>query len=297
MDTGMLFSMGLVFSSVGSLAALYFWKQAKDIQKKWLDSLAQLEQLQLQDRKVLQKAEHYKALSKSEQAKQEELAKTMSQLQQKLHAQQEATQLQVAAKDQALHTTENRLAHFQEQTESLTHQLKDMVLERQQIRNQVLSECTKKESELRKQWDDSFGQLKSEKQALQKDLTQRTKELNALKFQQSQSVSVDPKVLQQAQKKLKQYYFMFKGLDGQKQMLAERLENWEQALRMLATAVWVEKHSASEAIPKDIGALVYHALQLMKCAHLVNDDEPIQLSEGLPSQVPYDTAEHTSSGT
>ncbi|MBI2601639.1 MAG: hypothetical protein HYW48_01170 [Deltaproteobacteria bacterium] len=161
----------------------------------------------------------------------------------------------------------NQLEHVQSQADALMVQAKELDREKAELK-------LKAEAELRESKASSEMKINS----LTRDINQTQKRLEYLEREKEQlsrqagesgdkNKGLEEEV-HRLRRKLSHYSHFFKVMRGQKEMLEERLENWERALQLLSAWIVKEK-GGGEA--QTLGELVASALHLTMQGSLVDD--------------------------
>ncbi len=195
----------------------------------------------------------------------ETVEKTCKQLKEEL--------LNMKAAEESARALENQLEHYKTQTEVLLGQLAELDSEKVTIKGLYEKARESHATEL----DKAVGSLREDTQKLASRNEQLEKRLNMMQTQYLQLKSREhegQESLQLLKRKVHQSDHLFKTIRGQKEMLDERLQNWETALRMLGTWILKDKGHRTEPTQK-LGEVVAKALQVTHQGPLFVDDVPL----------------------
>lgn len=177
------------------------------------------------------------------------------------------------AAEETYRAVENQLEHYKTQTEVLLGQLTEIDSERASLKALYEKERESHGAELEK----SVGSLREDHQKLASRNEHLEKRLNMMQTQYLQLKAREhegQESLQLLKRKVHQSDHLFKTIRGQKEMLDERLQNWETALRILGS--WILKDKGHIVDPNQkLGEVVAKALQLTHQGPLFVDDGPM----------------------
>lgn len=275
-----------------ALITLVFWRKTLELAQEVITHKNKLTSLESELNRSFEAQKHHKEEGKEKVRLSSKLEKDLKQAHdEKKQFLQKLTTIQdeFEAKCESL---ENQLSHYKQQTESMTTQL--LEVEQQKIDRKQKIEAQAQDELKRSQKNES--ELKSSLASLKKQLanleSQHKKTLNELQSKlevQSPEASLEASKdkqtqddeLRQVKHKLQQYHHLYQAMRGHKEMLEERNENWEKALRMISS--WVlskESHPDSQQeLPSNLGTLVGQALEFIRQGPLVDDEFSLPINE------------------
>ncbi len=163
--------------------------------------------------------------------------------------------------------------HYATQTESLLAQLRELDREHSLMKKTYESGATEKSKEQER----IMHGLESENQRLQEQLKHAE---NSVKHLQMRLMEIqhcrseDMANLKNMQHKSQQSDHLYKTIRGQKEMLEERLVNWERALNLLSVWVLQETGKSNSLVAgAKLGELVTAALQASQQGQLLTETE------------------------
>ncbi len=255
-----------------AVAFCFQWKQNQEVSNK----LAHTEQLfkrRSQELERVQKEwEVSLGLDKTRQQKWVQLEKQVKDAKAKVQELLDQQELLKAAHEKALLGVSENIEDKNQQITILLQQLKEQDLQSQ------LSQKKAREIEraAAAQMEQAEEKIKASRKGQESELHALRVENRKLEtqLQQSQKIlatsALDAEQEKRLKKQLAQYRYFNQTVCSQRELLEERLENWETALKGLATAVCTEKGAA---VPTSLGPLVGTALELLNQNQLVDDQE------------------------
>lgn len=153
-----------------------------------------------------------------------------------------------------------QLAEMDEEKNSLRHSLENATVKAEEAQSKAYS---KKIQTLQT----SLNETKKKNKELEQIFLQKEKKLGDLT---DKLKDFDPSALKKAKIKISRYSHLYHLMKGHKEMVEERNNNWELALKLLSTWVLKQSQPGSE-IPTNLGTLVASALDATKSGPLVDD--------------------------
>lgn len=260
--------VGYVLALAGISAGIIFWLRQQNfvrvhekLLKKWDEKEAEEKKL----RKTVQALE-------SANREFEILALKWEREQREAHRQWEELRATLTLVQSDFEKKERALSlqrdHLQEQADALMVQVKEIDREKAELK--AKSDMALRE--LKATSDETIRTLSRESERIRKLLGNTQEERDKLARQSGEERAKDhgkEEELHRLRKKLAHYNHFFKVMRGQKEMLEERLENWERALQMLSA--WAVKEKGGDSSWKTLGELVAAALQVTMQGQLVDD--------------------------
>lgn len=282
-----------------AVSAFLFWRKSKELASDWLKT---------QNLVKTKKEEADRALESNRYLK-EELRQRTSELQswekEKLAilkaselAEEKLEELEERSRFER-DSFDNKISHYKQEAEALTEQLVEMQADKkrkqEEWRQESLSHQKSQSQEIRKQVDElqtSVQQLRRQN----RDLEAQNRKIQAeITTSQNRKEDKDNKSDFEKLKeefiktfyKLQKTEHLYQIMKGHREMLEERSENWEKALRLIATWVLSERlgvpgikanlpeelgDSGQTSLPENLGSLVSLALEKIRQGHLVDDE-------------------------
>lgn len=266
MDETMIIYAAFFLALSASLVALYLWKVNQRFKVELLSSEKFLSQEKESGKRYFDQIEEQKAkilkLEDSLKAR-----KTESHELHLLRENYEKEHEEFEKAKESLRSLENKVEHHKVEAQALLAQVKELDAENSSLKKTNLEDLEGKASTMKK--------LSHEKKSLEKRFKDSE---NAYKTQKDHisKIEKDNKEMKiwllRLKKRVQQSEHLYKTIRGQKDMLEERLENWEKALRLLS--IWVLKKESKD-LKEDmkLGELVSSALQASHQGTLVDDGE------------------------
>jgi hypothetical protein len=160
-----------------------------------------------------------------------------------------------------------KIDHLEEQVEALTQQLKEKNQESKNLKESLYLETQNAEKNLEKSMlklRKEQGKLKEKAQEQKKNNNKAILEMKLEKQSLEQKTELELKKLKQKLRHYQQFYAMSM---NQKQMLEDKIKNWEKALKILSA--WILKKDQKNAT---MGELVAGALEYIGSGSLVEDE-------------------------
>ena len=248
------------------------WRQNSEQKKK----LLQLEELfckRTQELERVQKEwEASLGLDRNRSQKWGQLEKQVKEAKAKAQELLEQQELLKEAHEKELRGRLEKVEDKEQQIETLLRQLKEQDQQAQFLQKKVkeveraaavqLEQMeAKSKSSIKGQFHE-LNTMRAENRKLESQLQQAQKTYAA--------ASVDVEQGKRLKKQLAQYRYFNQTVSSQGEMLEERLQNWETALKGLATAVCQDK---KVQVPTTLGPLIGTALELLNQSQLVVDDQ------------------------
>ncbi len=190
----------------------------------------------------------------------------------------ELSQTQKLLKD-SVQSTENQVEHYKTQCETLLVQIRELDLENTQLKKSTQEALIEKETKLARHAA-SAGEETKKVQNLEAQLKQVQTRLLEVQKEHSESMEF----MNRLKRKTYQSDHLYKTIRGQKEMLEERLENWEKALRLLS--LWVLNDRKKTISPNaSLGEIVSAALDCSKQGPLMCDDIDLSVENNAPAHI------------
>lgn len=255
--------------------AAYLWKRMQSLSSKVQDLQAQYDQ---------EKASHQKILSKNSNwetalnAKEKELIQKKRELADLEKTQnlfvKEHTESQKNLQDQ-LRLAQNKLDHFKKEAEALLSQVRELDSENTLLKKTMDSNVHEKTSDLSK----SVGESQEENKRLHQSNLQLQAKVKNLQTHLSEiqtQANDQIELMKRLKRKAYQSDHLYRTIRGQREMLDERLENWEKALRLIS--LWVLKDKGQIVREEaSLGEIVSSALHCTQQGPLVCDDVEVHM--------------------
>lgn len=278
MDATLFASIGYVVALTSGFAGIAIWKRKQALSQELDQVRSQKDQDHRQQERVL---ERNQSLETSLAQCEETLAKNKRDSAD-LEKQVKALQEHIAKREKEdlsqWMTVQNERDHFKSQTEALLFQIKELDSENTLLKKAKEQELQEKSGELSKsaaKFQSETSRLKTAHSQLEADFAQVQGKLKDLEAQHTQTVDL----ARRFKRKAFQSDHLYKTIRGQKDMLEERLENWEKALRLLSLWVLREQGQVVSAEAK-LGEIVSAALMGSKQGPLFSDD--VEMEAKLP---------------
>lgn len=258
--------------SIPACGALWMqWQQNRSLQKK-VAHTEQLFQKRTQELERVQK--EWETSLGLEKGRQQKWAQVEKQLKEAKARTQETVDQQAglkATQEKALRSLSEKVEDKESQISTLVQQLKEQ--------DQLVQLAQKKAKEAERAAAIQVAQAEEQTKASAKGqfheintLRAENRKLESQLQQMKKTVAastIDAEQEKRLKKQLAQYRYFNQTVSSQREMLEERLQNWETALKGLATAVCAEKQVTA---PTALGPLVGTALELLHQSQLVDDE-------------------------
>ena len=180
----------------------------------------------------------------------------------------EAKVLEMESSIRAL-TSSNQ--HFEKQTEVLLQQLKEIDEQKRDLRLQLQKEQEEIEQKIKAINLKHQSEIKELNTKITTDKKERLRLLKMIEHLEKKVKIADPKLLDRLSKRLKHYQHFYRVALSKKEMLEERIDNWELALKLLSK--WVLFSQARlKKDEENLCELVGSALECIKKGSLVEDE-------------------------
>jgi len=253
-----------------ALVGIAFWRRNRGLEA----SLFRSEQLFQKRTKELERVQkEWEEALTLEKGKQQKVGSSEKQLKELKTKNQDLLEQQLKTKEaheKECAAVQEKLAEQVHQVEVLTAQLK----EQDQSHRHTYRRVGELERELAQQTQRMDEKVQESQKAQFQELNRlrvENKKLESLMLK-SQKVleATDPEGDKRTKKQLAQYRHFYQTACNQRDMLEERMQNWETAIKIMATAICTQK---GLTVPSSIGPLVGLALEQLNQGQLVNENE------------------------
>lgn len=273
MGSTMVFS--LIFSMLAFCVGVYFWRQSSVLQKQLREFNTELSSRKnIQAELTTKMSSIVEDLQKKEKEIQEMKRAVLSYEEKWKNTKEENLRLGKALEERN-QSLENQVDHYRTQTEVLLTQIKELDFENVQLRKEQeksLKEIATEKREANQIHQEESKKIRSSHARLESQVQALQTSLSEVQVREQKLIQL----LQKIRRRVHQSDHLYKTIRGQKEMLEERNENWEKALRLLSFWILSDKKLTVDA-SINLGELVSKALVATQQGPLLCDDVDIQI--------------------